>query len=235
MSHFYQLADYSGVDVFENGGRNSLVAPPTMSRNHLKMPWMGDKVMPSIMMHVIVAGGIGLTAVTQESQAADALLEIDVNGTGDILEVRDESGSLKPAAVQSIPTDVDGLRLVSAQSLIFAEVVSKVDGTVMYCCPPGGQWVRCRDQMRYHIGDAGEVTRVEGRVADKWLDLQSEYTDEEQHAHAASEIQSLKNHAVAVFEDKEGNRYGMVISGMIISPDSDSGTELSMWFNPEKF
>ena len=49
--------------------------------------------------------------------------------------------------------------------------------------------------------------------------------------HAPSEIRSLKSHLVEVFRDKQGNHYGMVISGMVISPSDRGGTEVSMWFS----
>ena len=212
------------------GGRVGKLAPGTMNRSHRQVAYVGGEIMTKTTISVIVVMVVGLVGVTEQSLAAEPLLEIDVNDKAEILDVRDKSGTLKPVPVQNIPIEVDGLRLMSAQSLIFAEVVSKMDDTVAWCCPKSGTNVPCAAEMRYSIDDTGEVTRVQARVADRWVD-----TEEELHVHAPAEIRSLKSHAVAVFEDKDGNRYGMVMSGMIISPDGGSGTELSMWFNPEKF
>jgi hypothetical protein len=63
----------------------------------------------------------------------------------------------------------------------------------------------------------------------------SEDTMEDAHSHAPAEIRSLKSLAIAVFQDKDGDRYGMVIPSEVISPEESSGTELSMWFNAGKF
>jgi hypothetical protein len=225
-----QRLDGNGQRDHEAAGCGGMSACGTMKASHRNLACLGEEIMAKMMTSVMVVMTVGVMNVTTQSLAAEPLLEIYINDEGDVSDVRDETGSLKPAPVQNIAVGDDRLRLISSQSLILAEIVSEVDGTTAFCVPKGGGNCNLGDGVLYSIDQAGEIASVKNRVGDKWVEAA-----EELHMHGPSEIQSLKSHAIAVFEDQQGNRYGMVISGMVISPDHAGDTQLSMWFNPDQF
>jgi hypothetical protein len=127
--------------------------------------------------------------------------------------------------------------MISTVSLIFAEVVG-VDGTVAVCRPCQGDWCPVRgDELRYIIDDTAQDIRIQARVADKWLDVQrggsSDYIWQEPTP-AVAEIRSLKTHNIAVLEDEDGSRHGLVLSGITTSAEG-GGPGPSIWFDPEVF
>jgi hypothetical protein len=188
----------------------------------------GEEIMAKMMTLVMVVMTVGVMNVPTQSPAAEPLLEIYLNEKGDVSDVRDKTGSLRPAPMQNIAVGDDGLTLVTSRSLILAEIVSKVDGTTAICVQKSGRNCNLGDGVLYSIDQAGEIAGVKSRVGDQWVEAK-----EELHMHGPSEIRSLKSHTIAVFEDQQDNRYGMVISGMVISPDNAGNTGLSMWFNPD--
>lgn len=195
------------------GGHDG-VPPGKTKGNRQSMACVGDVIMSRFAIWVMVAMVIGPIAITERSVAAEPLLEIDVNGIGDIRDVRVEGKEpVEPMPFGDVP--IENMKLISTGSLDLIQVSDK-GGTSAWCCWERGRWVSCRELMTYSMTmyPMGEAEKV---------DLQSEYSGgEEPSPIEASLMKGKKTHTIMVFEDELGDRYGMVIS--------DDQT----WYGPEK-
>jgi hypothetical protein len=194
-------------------------------------------MMPKIMRSVMTVMTIGLIAVAKQSLATEPILVIYTDNEANVKDVGAKSGSLTKEP-EKMPIGIEGLRHFATLNLNFAHVLG-VDGTLAWCRPCHGDWCPVDDEeLRYVIDDTAEDIRVQARVADKWLDLQSDQLSSyiwEEPTPAVAKILSLKSHTIMVLQDKEGNRHGFIISGITASAEEGAGPAPSIWFDPKVF
>jgi hypothetical protein len=206
----------NGADDHGSRGSCGRVNPAMMVGTNWKAVFAGNMAMAKKLMAAMI---VFLAGVKEQSRAADVLLEIEVNDQGDILATRERGVALEAAPIQSMPFEVGTLRLVETKSLIFAKFDSKDGSGDPWCCPKSGDWKSCPPKMTYFIDSSGGLT------TDQYGDAPT---------HASHEIQALKSYSVAIYEDEDGTRYGMIMPQTVISPEGVD-SEQSMWFNPDKF
>jgi hypothetical protein len=184
---------------------------------------MGKLVMAAVIA-IVIGSGLG----ARQALANSALLEVDTNGNGDVLEIRDGKGKpLDHAAFGGI----GGFDFIAISELSFGEVV----GNPTSCCWRGGKWYPpslCAQagftgkSSTLMIGDTGEVTRVDGLVDGVWREDLKEAGSGRIHS---ATIKSFKSDVVAVVE-RNGTLYGIVITS-----ESDGGGGQTIWYDGNVF
>ena len=141
----------------------------TISTGKRDLARIGDPFMAKMITAGMVVMVVGVMSVTQVAFAADLLIEMYVNGEGDVVDVRDRTGPLKPAPMPKYSDRGDGLERIPGQSITIAEVVSKGGDPWRSCCPVIGGNISCGDGLLYSWDQAGEFS-AKTRVGDKWVE-----------------------------------------------------------------